>query len=123
MSAISNILSTITRFLGGIFGFITSLFKKKDGFYLEVKDAKKPSTKSVIPAPEMAQATSQSVSAQAVAPEATVPSAPLTENEVLNLPEPEVSTIEPLNIPKFGAARRPGANMKAFLDMAKVVKS
>lgn len=51
------------------------------------------------------------------------PSAAALASQALNMPKPKVSTIEPLDIPKFGPRRRPGSNMQSFLDMAKTVKS
>lgn len=139
MSAISKILAA----LGKIFGFFTGLFTKKKGeFYLEIDDAKKSET-AASPAPKdtktapakpegvtgaaaFSDAVDQSVAESKASTAVAEPEnnqTPITENEALNLPEVEVETIEPINIPKFGSARRPSANMKMFLDMAKTVKS
>lgn len=146
MSAITNIIGAIASLLGkligsifGLLGGIFSIFskgkgktdgakaskvkgqKKKKGYYLAVDDGKEGSApaKSVIPDAQGAAASAQPAETSGQSSTA----APISVNEALNLPEPEVATIEPLDIPKFGPARRPGSNMKAFLDMAKTVKT
>lgn len=136
MSAITNffgaLINAITAFFGSIFGIFT---KKKNGeFFLEIDSSKEgasvPETATAAPVAakpakkKKATTAPQSVAASAAQPvAASAPQAVAAANQALNMPKPKVSTIEPLNIPKFGPARRPGANMKSFLDMAKTVRS
>ncbi len=81
--------------------------KKNKAFFLEATDAKG------VPAPAPAAQTKPAPAAAAA----------------LNLPQPTVTvsntpTITPANnYTKFGPRRRPGANMKSYLDMAKTIKS
>jgi len=53
------------------------------------------------------------------------PVAPANTNNGLNLPEPKVTNFatDYLAAPTAAGRRRPGANMKSFLDMAKQVKT
>jgi hypothetical protein len=84
--------------------------KKNKAFYLEATDA------GGVPAPTVAPKSSKK--AKNAAPVAT------TTVTALNLPQPTV-TVTPTpasNYKTFGPRRRPGANMKSYLDMAKTVK-
>jgi hypothetical protein len=113
-----KLLSVIGGVLGSILTLPLKLFssgkgkkaapKQKSGeaFFLEESDAKgfkAPATKAK----------------PAAAPVAATATA-------LNLPLPTVTPSAPAtpvnNYAQFGPARRPGANMKSFLDMAKTMK-
>jgi hypothetical protein len=84
--------------------------KKKEAFFLEATDAKG------VPAP---------------VPTAKTKPAPAPAAAALNLPQPTVTvsnapapaSTAANNYTKFGPRRRPGANMKSYLDMAKTIKS
>ena len=145
-------MSTITKIFGAIISFFTGLLgifttRKKGEFFLEIDPSKdgaaapqavvaaapaetaKPAKKAdkAQKAPKAKKATQTKTSQKGKA--AAQPAAPVPQpvaasvNQALNIPKPKAATIEPLDIPKFGAARRPGANMQSFLDMAKTVKS
>jgi hypothetical protein len=127
----ATVVSLIAAFLGSILG----IFNKKKGgeFSLKIDSSKEgaskpqPAKAAVGDQPAQAKAAVAAEPAQvfpapisAIATES--PQAVAAVNQALNMPAPVVS-IEPLNIPKFGPARRPGSNMKSFLDMAKSVRS
>lgn len=135
MSAITNFFGAIVSLVAAFFGSILGIFNKKKGgeFFLEIDSSKEgaskpqPAKAAVAAKPAQAKATVAAEPAQvaptpisAIATES--PQAVAVVNQALNMPAPTVS-IEPLNIPKFGPARRPGSNMKSFLDMAKSVRS
>jgi hypothetical protein len=90
--------------------------KKNKAFYLEASDA------AGVPTPAAPQAAPKKTKANketaAAAPAAATAAA-------LNLPQPTVTeTPAPAsNYKAFGPRRRPGANMKSYLDMAKTIKS
>ena len=142
MSAITKFFGALIKAVAAIFGGIFGIFKQKNNgeFFLEIDPSKdsaaapEPAPVAVAPAPveavvvprqddlkkgQKAQVSQATPATQAV----SQPAAVALANQALNMPQPKVSTIEPLDIPKFGPARRPGANMKGFLDMAKTVKS
>jgi hypothetical protein len=83
--------------------------KKSKAFYLEATDAKG------VPAPAPA-ANPNPVPAAATATALNLPQPTVT---VSNTPAPTAAN----NYTKFGPRRRPGANMKSYLDMAKTIKS
>jgi hypothetical protein len=87
--------------------------KKNKAFYLEATDAKG------VPAPAAAPKTKKGKKAEPVLAAAAV-AAPAA----LNLPQPTVTvTSTPASTyTTFGPRRRPGANMKSYLDMAKTIK-
>ena len=87
--------------------------KKDKAFFLEAPDAKGVPTPAAAPKPA---ASKQEKKAAAVAI--------ATPASALNLPQPTVtvSSTPASNYKAFGPRRRPGANMKSYLDMAKTVK-
>jgi hypothetical protein len=90
--------------------------KKNKAFYLEATDA------GGVPAPTVAPKSSKK--AKNAAPVAAAAAVATTTVTALNLPQPTV-TVTPTpasNYKTFGPRRRPGANMKSYLDMAKTVK-
>ncbi|AFY61057.1 hypothetical protein [Synechococcus sp. PCC 6312] len=115
MAILKKLFSALFGFLGGLLGL-----GKKSGYYLELDEAK-----SVPKAPAPAAETSAPVAPVKVETPAPTPNP-------LNLPAPTVTTNpEPLTtapeapaVPYFQfARRRPGANMKSFLELAKQVKT
>lgn len=81
--------------------------KKDKAFFLEATDAKGVPTPAATPKQEKKAATV----------------ATATPDSALNLPQPTVTVSTPAsNYKAFGPRRRPGANMKSYLDMAKTVK-
>ncbi|MCM1984878.1 hypothetical protein [Lyngbya confervoides] len=130
MSAITKLFGAIFALLGKLLGGIPKLLSKKNrknGFYLEIEEngssAPAPKPKAAKKkAPETQPNAAAAPESEAAAEPAAAPAA-ISVAEVLNMPKPQVATIEPLDIPKFGPRRQPGANMKPFLDMAKTVKS
>ena len=131
MSAITNFFGAIVSLVAALFGSILGIFNKKKGgeFFLEIDSSKegasKPQFAKAAVAAKPAQAKAAVAAAQVATPISAIaaesPQAVAAVNQALNMPAPTVS-IEPLNIPKFGPARRPGSNMKSFLDMAKSVR-
>lgn len=126
MAILKKLFSALFGFLGGLLGL-----GKKSGYYLELDEVKSvpkaPTPLAGTPAPEAPATTSPPVSTPAVVAkvEAPVPNP-------LNLPAPTVTTSpEPLTaVPETPAIpfvqfarRRPGANMKSFLELAKQVKT
>jgi hypothetical protein len=87
--------------------------KKSKAFYLEASDAKG--------VPAAAPQTAPKTKKETAAAPATATAA------ALNLPQPTVTATETptpaSNYKTFGPRRRPGANMKSYLDMAKTIKS
>lgn len=76
--------------------------------------------------PATAPKKTKKTKAKKSAPKAAEPATPAaaTVASTLNLPQPTVTTPAPANnYTKFGARRRPGANMKSYLDMAKNIKN
>jgi hypothetical protein len=85
--------------------------KKSEAFFLEEADAK-----GVPAATPKAKASKKGKVAAA-------PVAATTAN-ALNLPQPNVTTtVAENNYVQFTTRRRPGANMKSYLDMAKTIKN
>jgi hypothetical protein len=95
--------------------------KKNKAFYLEASDAAGVPTPT---APQTAPKAKAKKETAAVAP-AAAPAAATAA--ALNLPQPTVTVTETptsvSNYKVFGPRRRPGANMKSYLDMAKTIKS
>jgi hypothetical protein len=93
--------------------------KKNKAFYLEATDAAGIPTPA---APQTAPKTKAKSKKEAAEPVAVAASA-----AALNLPKPTVTVTETpapaSNYKTFGPRRRPGANMKSYLDMAKTIKS
>ncbi|MBD2294072.1 hypothetical protein H6G06_11355 [Anabaena sphaerica FACHB-251] len=116
----------IKNLIGGIFGFITGLFGKKDSYYLELKEETtqttpveaKPAT-APTPKAEPVKATK----AEPAQPAKAAPAQPAKAAPV----QPAVAT-ETTFAPKYlvpsssGIRRRPGANMSSYLDMARQAK-
>jgi hypothetical protein len=92
--------------------------KKDKSFYLEASDAK--GVPAATAAPQAAPKSKKEKKEKAATPVAATATA-------LNLPQPTVTVAEtstPVsNYKAFGPRRRPGANMKSYLDMAKTIKS
>jgi hypothetical protein len=91
--------------------------KKNKAFYLEATDAKGVPTPAAAPQNAPKTKTKKETAAAPVAATAAA----------LNLPQPTVTVTETAtpasNYKTFGPRRRPGANMKSYLDMAKTIKS
>ncbi|WP_071191929.1 hypothetical protein [Trichormus sp. NMC-1] len=118
----------IKNLIGGILGFITGLFGKKDnGYYLELKE-EATETKPAAVKPVAATVTTP-------APAATEKPAKATKTEPAKAPVPKAEPAKPAVptettfAPKYlvptatNVRRRPGANMNVFLDMASQVKT
>jgi hypothetical protein len=96
--------------------------KKKSGaFFLEAEDAQGVPTPTPTPAAKAKAKNKVKVQAQP---------APITATATaLNLPQPTITTSNTpaptpaSNYTVFGSRRRPGANMKSYLDMAKAIKN
>jgi murein DD-endopeptidase MepM/ murein hydrolase activator NlpD len=126
MNLIKNLFGGIGKLLAAIFGIFGSLgkllpsgkgskAKKASGkgskaekaIFLDGADAKGFASKSKAAAP------SKPAPAKAAA---------AATSKALNLPQPTVTSTSEVTAPtysQFGPRRRPGANMKTFLDMAK----
>jgi hypothetical protein len=93
--------------------------KKNKAFYLEASDA------AGVPTPAAPQTAPKTTKAKAKKEIAIA--APVAATAALNLPQPTVTVTETpapaSNYKVFGPRRRPGANMKSYLDMAKTIKS
>jgi hypothetical protein len=129
-------IGSITKLFGSIFGIFITILKlpltlillpvklfssKKDPAAASVKKPKKnkaffleeTDAKSVAPKPGAASKTA----AKPVPAAATA--------AALNLAKPTITfaSASTNDYAKFGSRRRPGANMKSYLDMAKTIKS
>jgi cbb3-type cytochrome oxidase subunit 3 len=93
--------------------------KKNEAFFLEESEAKEVSA----PAPKKAK-TSKKAKAAKNEKAAAAPAVAATAN-ALNLPQPTVTNnaIAENSYVQFTTRRRPGANMKSYLDMAKTIKN
>jgi hypothetical protein len=86
--------------------------KKSEAFFLEEADAKG------VPAATPKKAKASKKEKVAAAPVAVATAS------TLNLPQPNVTTtVAENNYVQFTTRRRPGANMKSYLDMAKTIKN
>jgi hypothetical protein len=87
--------------------------KKNEAFFLEESEAKG------VPAPASKKAKASKKEKVATAP------AVAATASALNLPQPTVTTngIAENSYVQFTTRRRPGANMKSYLDMAKTIKN
>lgn len=112
----------IKNLIGGILGFITGLFGKKDGYYLELKE-EVAETKPVAAKPAVAPA--------AKAEPAKVAKASVTEEPTKAIkaePAKPAASTETTFAPKYlmpsysNGRRRPGVNMNTYMDMARQVK-
>lgn len=117
MNLIKNLLGSIGKIFAAIFGIFGSLgkllpsgkgSKAEKAVFLDGADAK-----------GFVSETKTAPSAPKATPKAT----PAATSKALNLPQPTVTTSTAENTApaysQFGPRRRPGANMKSFLDMAK----
>jgi hypothetical protein len=123
----------IKNLIGGIFGFITGFLKKKDNsYYLELKEEAtktkpteaKPVAIAVTAEPTPAPAaTAKAKPAKASKKEAAI--APAAKAEPAKAPVPTETTFAPKYLvpSSSNGRRRPGANMNAYLDMARQVKT
>lgn len=93
--------------------------KKSEAFFLEESEAKEVSA----PAPKKAKI-SKKEKASKKEKVAAAPAVAATAN-ALNLPQPTVTNngIAENSYVQFTTRRRPGANMKSYLDMAKTIKN
>jgi hypothetical protein len=95
--------------------------KKNKAFYLEATDAKG------VPTPAAAPQNAPKTKTKAKAKKETAAAPVAATAATLNLPQPTVTVTETptpaSNYKTFGPRRRPGANMKSYLDMAKTIKS
>ncbi|MBW4645318.1 MAG: hypothetical protein KME23_20380 [Goleter apudmare HA4340-LM2] len=147
---IGGILGFLTGLIGGILGFVTGLLpkKKSNGFYLELDEAAtgaKPKVEAksasngkkaaepvaavaspapASPAPTAVKATTAKAATNGKAPKAEpVKAAPAsvakkTPTETTFAPKYVAASVSSSN-----GRRRPGANMNAYLDMARQVKT
>jgi hypothetical protein len=129
-------IGSITKIFGSIFGiFITILKLPLTLILLPVKLlSSKKGTDSAAPKTKKSSAffleetDAKSVASPAAKPKAqTVPAATTapTTAAALNLAQPTVTFASTAanNYKQFGSRRRPGANMKSYLDMAKTIKN
>ncbi|TAF09358.1 MAG: hypothetical protein EAZ77_05365 [Nostocales cyanobacterium] len=110
----------IKNLIGGILGFITGLFGKKDSYYLELKDEvgqPKPAVATPAAAAKAAPAKVAAVKETATPAKATTaePAKPVAPTETTFAPQYLVPSYS-------GTRRRPGANMNTYLDMARQAK-
>ncbi len=118
----------VKKLLSGLLG-IFGLFGKLLPFGKKEKKAaapKQPKPKAVfLDAEEAKGYTEPTPKAQPKAPATPAPAASTASS--LNLPQPTVTTASNNNAApefvQFGPRRRPGANMKAYLDMARTMKA
>jgi hypothetical protein len=123
----------IKNLIGGILGFITGLFGKKDNsYYLELKEE---ATETKPAAVKPVAATVTTPAPAATEKPATAKPATATKTEPAKAPAPKAEPAKPAVptettfAPKYLAPtatnvrRRPGANMNVFLDMASQVKT
>jgi hypothetical protein len=144
MSFIKNIFGIIGSLFSSIFGIIPKLLSKKSakakgssatakgrakaatkgsGFYLEADEARSDGTTSTSPTAtaKTSKKAAAAPAAVAAAPAAAVQDTAAVIANALNMPKPTVSFSEvPFN--QFAPRRRPGKNMKSFMDMAKTMK-
>jgi hypothetical protein len=116
-SFISAVVGLPVKLISGIVGAVGGIFKGKSssGFYLEVEDAKGTGSAPETVAPKAEKPAPVAAEAAKTAPVATA----------LNLPKPTVTTFATdYLVPKATTSRRrPGANMTAYLDMARQAKT
>jgi hypothetical protein len=114
MNLLKNLFGAIGKIFAAIFGIFGKLLPSGKGqantFFLEAEDAK-----GIAKAPTQAAASSSAKSSNTPVASA------------LNLPQPTVTSstaVTPVApaYSQFGSRRRPGANMKSYLDMAKTAK-
>ncbi len=104
----------IKNLIGGILGFITGLFGKKDGYYLELKE-EVAETKPVAAKPAVAPAAKAEPAKVAKASAKTEPGKPAAQTETTFAPKYLIPS-------SSNDRRRPGANMNTYMDMARQVK-
>ncbi|MEA5616776.1 hypothetical protein VB711_02830 [Cronbergia sp. UHCC 0137] len=106
----------IKNLIGGIFGFITGLFGKKDNsYYLELKEDGTEKTPTPTTITKVAEPVAAANPANVTKPE---PAKVSPKTEATFAPKylsPSVTT--------SNGRRRPGANMDIYLDMARQVKT
>ncbi|MEO3704095.1 hypothetical protein [Trichormus azollae] len=112
----------IKNLIGGILGFITWLFGKKDGYYLELKEevaeTKTVAAKPLVAPPAKAEPTK--------VPKASAKAEPA--KAIKAEPGKAVVSTETTFAPKYliplssNDRRRPGANMNTYMHMARQVK-
>ncbi|MFM7408616.1 MAG: hypothetical protein ACKO3K_18655 [Cuspidothrix sp.] len=115
----------IKNLIGGILGFITGLFSKKEsGYYLELKDGANTISTPVAPAakPAAKPVVQPAAKPAAAAPMEAKATQPETVKPKLSLPT-EANFATKYLIPSNSPRRRPGVNMNTFLDMARQVKT
>ena len=115
MNLIKNLLGSIGKIFAAIFGIFGSLGK------LLPSGKGSKAEKAVFVDGADAKGFVSETKAAPSAPKATPKAAPAAASKALNLPQPKVTTSENTApaYSQFGPRRRPGANMKSFLDMAK----
>jgi hypothetical protein len=122
----------IKKLIAGIFGFLTGLLPGKNkgsGYYLELKDEAAPQTApaasngtKVTPSPAPTPAPTANKAAKTKPSEAEPTKAPAATTK----PPAETTFAPKYLIPSAATSngrRRPGANMNAYLDMARQVKT
>ncbi|WP_413171665.1 hypothetical protein [Anabaena azotica] len=112
----------IKNLIGGILGFITGIFGKKDGYYLELKE-EVAETKPVAAKPAAAPAAKAEPAKVATASAKAEP-AKTTKAAPAKPAAPTETTFAPkyLMPSSSNGRRRPGANMNTYMDMAREVK-
>ncbi len=122
-------MAILKKLISGIFSFLTGLLglgKKSGGYYLELDEAKSvgqaPAQATPAPVVKAEPTPATPVKAETSAP--AVNPLNLAAPTVSTNPEPFTAAPETPAIPfvQF-ARRRPGANMKGFLELARQVKT
>ncbi|MBD2628735.1 hypothetical protein [Trichormus variabilis] len=133
----------IKNLIGGILGFFTGLFRKKDNsYYLELKEEATETKPAAVKPIAATVTTSAPAATEKPAKEkpakekpAKAKSAKATKTEPAKAPAPKAEPAKPAVptettfAPKYlvptasNVRRRPGANMNVFLDMATQVKT
>jgi hypothetical protein len=113
MNLIKNLFGSIGKLLAAIFGIFGSLGKL-------LPSGKGSQTEKAI---FLDGAEAKGFASESKATASAKPAPAKATNKALNLPQPTVTTSTSATTAptysQFGPRRRPGANMKTFLDMAK----
>lgn len=122
MNLIKNLFGGIGKLLAAIFGIFGSLGKLLPSGK-KTQNAEKAIFLDGAEAKGYASASKAAAPSSPATPKGTPKATASATSNTLNLPQPTVTTSNAAATApaysQFGPRRRPGANMKAFLDMAK----